>query len=223
MEMGRNELWLVCSPTGTFCHKQPGNMAWQLKSKSERDENSYWQVIFCSFPKETYFGKFSSSPESALSFSFKVDNKLQRMRSAVHLRGKTCCSQIHLFDIIVLADPCARPSEFLVLNISVSAPLSPLFSSSFLYKDMTGGPPPLWSTAPHKDLCRNRCVCRSKKWKIPAQNVSLPPAYSPIQEKVGKLWKLVFFFDGCGGANGYALKSQQWGLGVGEELSESGN
>ena len=141
MEMGRNYLWLVCSPTGTFCHKQPGNMARQLKSKSERDENSYWQVIFCSFPKETYFGKFSSSPESALSFSFKVDNKLQRMRSAVHLRGKTCCSQIHLFDIIVLADPCARPSEFLVLNISVSA-LTPSSPPPSCTKTWQGVPPP---------------------------------------------------------------------------------
>ena len=145
------------------------------------------------------------------------------MRSAVHLRGKTCCSQIHLFDIIVLADPCARPSEFLVLNISVSAPPPPLLLLLPVQRHDRGSSPPLWSTAPHKDLCRNRCVCRSKKWKIPAQNVSLPSAYSPIQEKVGKLWKLVFFFDGCGGANGYALKSQQWGLGMGEELSESGN
>ena len=133
-----------------------------------------------------------SSPESAPSFSFKVDNKLQRMRSAVHLRGKTCCSHIHLFDIIVLADPCARPSEFLVLNISVAA-LPPLFSSSFLYKDMTGGPPPLWSTAPHKDLCRNRCVCRSKKWKIPAQNVSLPPSLQPDTRKSWKIVEISFF------------------------------
>ena len=191
-KLGRNDLWLVCSPTGTFCHKQPGNMAWQLKSKSERDENSYWQVIFCSFPWRKLFLESFSSPESALSFSFKVDNKLQRMRSAVHLRGKTCCSQIHLFDIIVLADPCPRPSEFLVLNISVAA-LPPLFSSSFLYKDMTGGPPPLWSTAPHKDLCRNRCVCRSKKWKIPAQNVSLPPTLQPDTRKSSKIVEISFF------------------------------
>ena len=192
MEMGRNCLWLVCSPTGTFCHKQHGNMTWQLKSKSERDENSHWQVIFCSFPWRKLILECFSSPESALSFSFKVDNKLQRMRSAVHLRGKTCCSQIHLFDIIVLADPCARPSEFLVLNISVTAPPPPLLLLLPVQRHDRGSSPPLWSTAPHKDLCRNRCVCRSKKWKIPAQNVSLPPAYSPIQEEVWKLWKLVF-------------------------------
>ena len=133
-----------------------------------------------------------SSPKSALSFSFKVDNKLQRMRSAVHLRGKTCCSQIHLFDIIVLADPCPRPSEFLVLNISVAA-LPPLFSLLLPVQRHDRGSPPLWSTAPHKDLCRNRCVCRSKKWKIPAQNVSLPPSLQPDTRKSWKIVEISFF------------------------------
>ena len=134
-----------------------------------------------------------SSPKSALSFSFKVDNKLQRMRSAVHLRGKTCCSQIHLFDIIVLADPCPRPSEFLVLNISVAA-LPPLFPLLLpVQRHDRGSSPPLWSTAPHKDLCRNRCVCRSKKWKIPAQNVSLPPSLQPDTRKSWKIVEISFF------------------------------
>ena len=192
MEIGRNELWLVCSPTGTFCHKQPGNMAWQLKSKSEREENSYWQVIFCSFPWRKLILECFSSPESALSFSFKVDNKLQRMRSAVHLRGKTCCSQIHLFDIIVLADPCARPSEFWfwIFQSLPSPPSSPPPSCTKTWQGVL--PPPLWSTAPHKDLCRNRCVCRSKKWKIPAQNVSLPASYYQMEDfwgKCVKMWK----------------------------------
>ena len=168
---------------------------WKVKVREMKTATDRWFSALS--PEGNFILECFSSPESALSFSFKVDNKLQRMRSAVHLRGKTCCSQIHLFDIIVLADPCPRPSEFLVLNISVAA-LPPLFSSSFLYKDMTGGPPspPSGPQHPIKISVGTGAFVAVKSGKFRHKMSHYHPLYSQIQEKVGKLWRKKFFLRG---------------------------
>ena len=164
---------------------------WKVKVREMKTATDRWFSALS--PEGNFILECFSSPKSALSFSFKVDNKLQRMRSAVHLRGKTCCSQIHLFDIIVLADPCPRPSEFLVLNISVAAlpPSSPPPSCTKTWQGVL--PPPSGPQHPIKISVGTGAFVAVKSGKFRHKMSHYHPLYSQIQEKVGKLWKLVFF------------------------------
>ena len=119
---------------------------WKVKVREMKTATDRWFSALS--PEGNFILECFSSPKSALSFSFKVDNKLQRMRSAVHLRGKTCCSQIHLFDIIVLADPCApRPSFwFWIFQSLPFPPSSPPPSCTKTWQGVL--PPPLVHSTP---------------------------------------------------------------------------